>query len=102
MLRTDAATASDAEALATRLIVEPVHRVAATELPAGDRERAGAQAADAGIPADLLAQFGATVRQTHRRANVIVLDVPADRQAALAEALRAIGSPARRFRSSRC
>jgi subtilisin family serine protease len=95
MLPTDAATSSDAEALTTRLIVEPVRRVAATELPAGDPERAAAHAADAGIPTDLLAHFGATVRQTHRRANVIVVDVPADRQAALADALRAIGIPAR-------
>ena len=95
MLRIDGSGPEDATALTTRLIVEPLHAVAATELPAGDAERAAAHSADAGIPADLLARFGATVRQTHRRANVVVLDVPADQQAALAEALRAIGIPAR-------
>ena len=87
--------AQDTTARTTRLIVEPRRLVAATELPNADPERAAAHSAGAGIPADLLARFGATVRQTHRRANVIVLDVPPDRQAALAEALRAIGVPAR-------
>jgi len=95
MLRTDGEIVQDAATLSTRLIVEPLRRVTATELPAGDPERATAHAEDAGIPADLLERFGATVRQTHQRANVVVLDVPADRQAALAEALRAIGIPAR-------
>ena len=95
MLRTDGAAPQDATALTTRLIVEPLRQVAATELPAGDTERAAAHAADAGIPADLLARFGATVRQTHQRANVVVLEVPADQQTALAEALRAVGIPAR-------
>lgn len=95
MLRSDGGEAQDTAALSTRLIVEPLRPVAATELPTGDAERAAAHAAAAGIPDDLLARFGATVRQTHERANVVVLDVPADRQAALAEALRAIGIPAR-------
>ena len=91
MLRTDGAGAGDTAALTTRLIVEPLRAVAATELPAGDPERAAAHAVAAGIPTDLLTRFGATVRQTHQRANVIVLDVPADQQAALAAALRARG-----------
>ena len=95
MLRDDPPAVQDAAALSTRLIVEPSRRVAATELPAADPERAAAHASAAGVPPDLLARFGATVRQTHRRANVVVLDVPADRQAALAAALRAIGLAAR-------
>ena len=95
MLRDDAPGVQDTVALSTRLIVEPSRRVAATELPAADPERAAAHAAAAGVPADLLARFGATVRQTHRRANVVVLDVPVDQQAALADALRAIGLAAR-------
>ncbi|HEY8655284.1 MAG TPA: S8 family serine peptidase, partial [Candidatus Limnocylindria bacterium] len=95
MLRDDGGQVQDAAALTTRLIVEPVRPVSATELPGGDAERAAAHTAAAGIPDDLLAHFGATVRQTHERANVVVLEVPADRQAALAEALRAIGIPAR-------
>lgn len=95
MLRADGAHTQDVKARATRLIVEPTLAVSATELPAGDPERAGANASGAGIPRDLLLRFGATVRQTHRRANVVVLDVPADRQAALADALRAIGISAR-------
>lgn len=95
MLQADGPEATDTAALTTRLIVEPPRPVAATELPAGDAERAAAHAAGAGIPAELLARFGASVRQTHERANVVVLDVPADQQAALAEALRALGIPAR-------
>ena len=95
MLRDDGARIEDAAALTTRLIVEPLRPVTATELPGGDAERATAHAAAAGIPDDLLTHFGATVRQTHERANVVVLEVPADQQAALAEALRAIGIPAR-------
>ena len=95
MLKAEGAATQDVAALATRLIVEPAVPVRATELPAGDPERAGANAAAAGIPPELLARFGAAVRQTHRRANVVVLDVPADRQSSLAEALRAIGISAR-------
>lgn len=85
----------DLQALSSRLIVEPPGAVERSVLPAADPERATAAAADAGIPAELLARFGATVRQTHRRANVVVVDVPADQQLALAEALRAAGIPAR-------
>jgi subtilisin family serine protease len=81
--------------LDSRLIVEPPRPVGASVLPAADPVRAAAHASSAGVPADLLARFGATVRQTHRRANVVVVDVPADRQAALADALRAAGIAAR-------
>src|SRR4030081_1176325 len=74
------------EGLGSRLIVEP---------PAPAPEAAAANAAAAGIPQALLERFGASVRQTHQRANTVVLDVPPDRQSALAEALRAIGIAAR-------
>jgi subtilisin family serine protease len=94
MLRSDGGGPVDRAAAATRLIVEPPRAVAATALPA-DGEAATEHAAGAGIPVDLLRRFGATVRQTHRRANVVVLDVSADLQAALAEALRSTGIPAR-------
>ena len=83
------------EAATTRLIAEPPRQVRASVLPGQDAPVAAARAAEAGIPADLLAPYGATIRQTHRRANVVVIDVSADRQAALAAALRAIGVPAR-------
>ena len=96
MLRADGTSAlNDTAAVRTRLVCEPIRRVVASVLPEADPERAAAHAAGAGIPAALLARFGASVRQTHERANVVVVDVPADRQAALAEALRAIGIPAR-------
>ena len=81
--------------LASRLIVEPSLPIQASVLPGDDPERATAHAAAAGIDVDLLARFGATVRQTHRRAGVVVVDVPPDRQAALADALRAAGLTAR-------
>jgi subtilisin family serine protease len=93
MLREDSPATS--EALDSRLIVEPVRPVAASVLPDGDPAAAAAQATAAGIPADLLARFGATVRQTHRRANVVVIDVPPENQQALAAALRAAGISAR-------
>ena len=95
MLRATDAGAADPIALTTRLVVEPPQRVAASFLPLADPAAAAAQSIGAGIPADLLAQYGATVRQTHRRAGVVVLDVPAERQAALAAALHGIGIPAR-------
>ncbi len=86
---------ADARAIATRLVLDSPRPVAASALPTGDPELAAAKATDAGIPPELLARFGATVRQTHRRARVVVVDVAAGRQAELAEALRAIGIPAR-------
>lgn len=84
-----------AAVLTSRLIVEPRRTIVESVLPAADLERAAANAAAAGVPTDLLPRFGATVRQTHRRANVVVVDVPADQQAALAAALEAAGIPAR-------
>ncbi len=83
------------EAIRTRLIVEPPRAVRQSVLPAEDDQLAEAEAAVAGIPPTLLRQFGATIRQTHERARVVVIDVPADRQTALVEALAAIGIPAR-------
>jgi subtilisin family serine protease len=80
---------------AGRLIVEPRRPVGASVLPNTDPEQAASESAAAGIPLELLERFGATVRQTHRRAGVVVVDVPADRQAALMDALRAIGIAAR-------
>ena len=82
-------------ALSTRLIVEPPLPVSGSVLPAADPERATATAVESGIPTELLRRFGATIRQTHRRAGVVVIDVPAEQQAALAAALNAIGIPAR-------
>ena len=86
---------SQNEDLRTRLIVEPRARVRLSVLPATDDERATDAAGAAGIPAEVLARFGATIRQTHRRANVVVIDVPPERQAALAAALRDLGMAAR-------
>jgi len=76
-------------------MVEPGTPIGMSVLPDGDPEHAAALSAGAGIPADLLARFGATVRQTHRRANVVVIDVPAERQTGLIDALGAIGLAAR-------
>src|SRR3989441_126829 len=81
--------------LATRLIVEPRIRVRTSVLPAEDPERASAVCADSGVPLAILARHGATVRQTHRRANVVVIDVPAERQDALRSDLAAAGFDAR-------
>jgi subtilisin family serine protease len=93
MLQAQAAPAP--EAIRTRLIVEPPRAVRQSVLPAEDDQRAEAEAAVAGIPPALLRQFGATIRQTHERARVVVIDVPAEQQGALVEALAAIGISAR-------
>ncbi|HTH70123.1 MAG TPA: hypothetical protein VL493_02510, partial [Candidatus Saccharimonadales bacterium] len=90
-----AASAQSADGLFTRLMVDPPGAVPASVLPRADPEAAGAHAATAGIPEALLARFGASVRQTHERANVVVLDVPPDRQQALVAALGEIGITAR-------
>ena len=82
-------------AVSTRVIAEPPITVGTSVLPAEDDERAADECARCGISASFLAQFGATVRQTHRRADVVVIDVPAERQAALIAGLSAIGIPAR-------
>ena len=95
MLRDDPAAPRQSAALTTRLILEPAEPVGGSVLPAADPERAAATAAGAGVPIELLGRFGATVRQTHRRARVVVVDVPADQQDGLVAALRAAGIPAR-------
>src|SRR5258708_24374913 len=95
MLPNTGAGISTAVAQATRLVVEPPAAVRGSVLPGVDPERAAAHATDAGVPLDLLARFDASVRQTHRRARVVVVDVPADGQAGLAAALRANGIDAR-------
>src|SRR5579859_1033503 len=95
MLRDDVPGTAENAALRTRLIVEPTAPIRETVLPLADPERAAAHAAGSGIPPELLARFGATVRQTHRRAGVVVVEVAADRQAELAAALNAAGIPAR-------
>ncbi len=92
MLGANAATTPSA---ASRLIVEPPGPVGTSVLPETDPDRASAAGTAAGVRPELLARFGATVRQTHRRAGVIVVEVPADRQSALAAAMRAIGIAAR-------
>lgn len=93
MLRPQTAPAS--EALRTRLIVEPPQAVRTSVLPNEDAAHAASEAAAAGIPADVLRRHGATIRQTHQRAHVIVIDVPADQQDALIKALAARGIVAR-------
>ncbi len=93
MLQTKAAPAP--EALRTRLIVEPPQAVGTSVLPDEDAAQAEAEAVAAGIPADLLRRHGATVRQTNRRAHIVVIDVPAEQQAALVQALAARGIVAR-------
>jgi subtilisin family serine protease len=90
-----AAATQAADAISSRLMVEPPGAVPASVLPEVDPEAASARAATAGIPDALLRRFGASVRQTHERANVVVLDVPPDRQQALIAALREIGIAAR-------
>ena len=71
----------------TRLIVEPAMPVSLSVLPLDDPAEASRVAESSGVPAAILARHGARVRQTHRRANVIVVDVPEDRQVALARDL---------------
>src|SRR5258708_38812260 len=91
MLQNPGAGISTAGAQATRLVVEPPAAVRGSVLPGVDPERAAAHATDAGVPLDLLARFDASERQTHRRARVVAVDVPADGPAGRASALRALG-----------
>ncbi len=84
-----------ARALVTRLLVEPQRPVSTSVLPGEDPAGAAQVAARADIPLDLLARFGATVRQTHRRAGVVIVEVPEENQEALARALRSAGFRAR-------
>jgi hypothetical protein len=57
---------------------------------------------DSGIPERLLPENDAIVRQTHRRASVIVVDVPEDRPARAAARARGDSSRVRRNLSTRC
>ena len=79
----------------TRLIVEPARPVSLSVLPLEDPARAQEVSLESGIPGAVLRRHGAVVRQTHRRAGVVVLDVPEDRQAALRRELEAAGFVAR-------
>ena len=79
----------------TRLIVEPARAVSVSVLPSEDPARAEEVSLASGIPERVLREHEAVVRQTHRRAGVIVLDVPEDRQAALRRELEAAGFVAR-------
>src|SRR2546428_11573544 len=81
--------------LSTRIVVEPPRPVALSVLPAEEPARAEAVSVGSGIPEELLRRYGARVRQTHRRANVVVLEVPADRQEPLLRELAAAGLAAR-------
>lgn len=79
----------------TRLIVEPPHPVTLSVLPLEDPARAEQVSLEAGIPEAVLRRHDAVVRQTHRRAGVVVVDVPQDRQASLQRELEAAGFVAR-------
>lgn len=79
----------------TRLIVEPARPVSVSLLPFEDPARAEEVSVASGIPERVLRRHDAVVRQTHRRAGVIVVDVPEERQAALRRELEATGFVAR-------
>ncbi|TMG57863.1 MAG: hypothetical protein E6H87_11545, partial [Chloroflexi bacterium] len=79
----------------TRLIVEAARPVSVSVLPSEDPARAEEVSLASGIPERVLREHEAVVRQTHRRAGVIVLDVPEDRQTALRRELEAAGFVAR-------
>src|SRR5438874_11980279 len=79
----------------TRLVVEAAPPVSVSVLPSEDPARSEEVSLASGIPERVLREHEAVVRQTHRRAGVIVLDVPEDRQAALRRELEAAGFVAR-------
>jgi len=79
----------------TRLIVEPDRPVSLSILPLEDPARAREVSLASGIPEAVLRRNRAVVRQTHRRAGIVVLDVPEDRQAVLRRELEATGFVAR-------
>jgi serine protease AprX len=79
----------------TRLLVEPARPVSLSVLPSEDPSRAQEVSLESGIPERILRAHDAVVRQTHRRAGVVVLDVPEDRQTALQRDLEAAGFVAR-------
>src|SRR5256885_13942382 len=65
----------------TRLIVEPARPIRVSVLPLEDPARAEEASLETGIPEAVLRNHDAVVRQTHRRAGVVVLDVPEGHQA---------------------
>src|SRR5437879_11996537 len=67
----------------TRLIVEPARPVSLSVLPLEDPARAQEVSLESGIPEAVLRRNDAVVRQTNRRAGIVVLDVAEDRQATL-------------------
>jgi subtilisin family serine protease len=79
----------------TRLLVEPARPVSLSVLPSEDPARAEEVSLESGIPERVLREHDAVVRQTHRRAGVVVIDVPEDRQAGLRRELEAAGFVAR-------
>ena len=79
----------------TRLLVEPPGPVSVSVLPLEDPARAKEVSLESGVPEAILRKHDAVVRQTHRRAGVVILDVPEDRQAALRRELEAAGFVAR-------
>src|SRR2546430_9138792 len=81
--------------LHTRIVVEPPRPVSLSVLPTEGPPRAQAVSVGSGIPEEVLRRYGARVRQTHRRASVVVLEVPADRQEPLLRELAAAGMAAR-------
>src|SRR3989442_15129682 len=81
--------------LRTRVLVEPSRAVVMSVLRTEDRERAEAISMECGIPESLLRRYGARVRQTHRRAGVVVLDVAPERQEPFLRELTAAGFVAR-------
>src|SRR2546425_597723 len=81
--------------LRTRVLVEPPRAVVMSVLPTEDPERAEAISVDCGVPEALLRRYGARVRQTPRRAGVVVLDVAPERQEPFLRELTAAGFVAR-------
>src|SRR2546425_3947219 len=81
--------------LRTRVLVEPSRAVVMSVLPTEDPERAEPTPMECGIPEPLLRRYGARVRQTHRRAGVVVLDVAPERQEPFLRELTAAGFVAR-------
>jgi serine protease AprX len=79
----------------TRLVVEPTRPVRVSVLPLEDPARAEEVSLESGIPEPLLRRHDAVVRQTHRRAGVVVVEVPQERQSALGRELESAGFAAR-------
>src|SRR5256712_3722811 len=75
----------------TRLVVEPARQVSVSVLPSEDPARAEDVSLDAGIPKRVLREHEAIVRQTHRRAGVVVLAVRDGRAVTLQRDVRGGG-----------